>query len=69
MCPFGLELRFPLKKLRFVKYKSSDGDLHYVMIEPARTDTIQLEEPLDEKEAKKITKRDASSLLFLTREE
>ena len=56
-----------MKELRTLKVDFADGELHYVFVES--TALIDSSRSLNEAEAKKITKREASKLLVIAREE
>ncbi|MGA2524048.1 MAG: hypothetical protein ABSF65_07850 [Candidatus Bathyarchaeia archaeon] len=56
--------------MRTLKVDFADGELHYVFEEStALIDISKRSRSLNEAEAKKITKREASKLLFIAREE
>ncbi len=59
-----------MKKEDLVKVDSTkNGDIHFVSKESASVYFSQSKQPLSEAEAKKITKNEATKLLFITREE
>jgi hypothetical protein len=58
-----------LKKLRAVRVDSLDGETHYILRESPILDRSGNAEELGEVKIKKITKREASKPLFLTRQE
>jgi hypothetical protein len=59
-----------MKRMDLVKANSSNnGDKHFVWEESASLYVSQTKQSLSEEEAKKITKKEAAKLLFITREE
>jgi hypothetical protein len=58
-----------MKGMRALKVDSADGELHYVLVESTAIDIYKRRQCLNEEEAKKVTKREASKLLFIAREE
>jgi hypothetical protein len=58
-----------MKKQRVIKVNSIDGEPHYIFENPSPLDPVKNSVTLSEEKIKKITKKDASKPLFLTREE
>lgn len=58
-----------MKKLIVARVFSPNGEAHYILQEPSILNRSGNEEDLSEFEIKKITKKEASKPLFLTRQE
>jgi hypothetical protein len=58
-----------MKLLQIVKVDSSDGDTHYVFLNPQPCEKNLYSEDYDEVEVKKASKKEASKPLILTRAE
>jgi hypothetical protein len=59
-----------MKRVDLVKVDSTkNGDMHFFWEESASLYVSQTKQSLSEAEAKKITKNEATKLLFITREE
>jgi len=58
-----------MNRMRALRVDAADGELHYLLVESTAINTYERRQSLNEGEAKKITKREASKLLFIARDE